>query len=333
VTNIFVSYAREDLDQVEQLSNELARAGYHAFYDGDITGGQAWWEMLLTEIEECDVFAPAISNSYLASKPCGAEANYAIALRKPLVPIKLEPINPGLLREEVGNAQWVPYDATDHSAQTLAVIRAVNGASPAPPLPETMPPRPHVPVSYVISKILAILDQEELSIFEQRGVLGEIAVLRGEDQAQADMLLHRFLERPDLFHQVVVEANAQVQGLSQSQQPAAPGPEPSTVTPPFPSAPQRVPSPPAPFDVPIKRHLWWSAGLVVAGFFGLFVPSIIGLVALVAGVSVGRRSKRGDCDGALRASRLTRWLIWIGLITEILGVAGFILINLGSHTG
>jgi hypothetical protein len=51
---------------------------------------------------------------------------------------------------------------------------------------------PHVPVAYVISKILAILDQEELSIFEQRGVLGEIAVLSGEDQTQADMLLRRF---------------------------------------------------------------------------------------------------------------------------------------------
>jgi len=332
VTKIFVSYAREDLDQVEQLSDELARAGYHAFYDGDITGGQAWWEMLLTEIEECDVFAPAISNSYLASKPCSAEANYAIALRKPLVPIKLEPISPGLLREEVGNAQWVPYDALDHGAQTLAVIRAVNSASPAPPLPQTMPPRPQVPVSYVISKILAILDQEELSIFEQRGVLGEIAVLSGEDQPQADMLLRRLLERPDLFHQVVVEANTQLQGLSQRQPPAGKT-GPSTVTPPFPAAPQRHPSAPAPLDVPIRRHLWWSMGLLVAGVFGLLVPSIIGLVALVAGLSAGRRSKRGDRDGALRASRLTRRLLWIGLITEVLGVAGFILINLSSHTG
>jgi hypothetical protein len=42
---------------------------------------------------------------------------------------------------------------------------------------------------------------------------------------------------------------------------------------------------------------------------------------------------QGDRDGALLASRLTRRVIWIGLIAEALGVAGFILITLNSHTG
>ena len=70
---------------VDLLAADLRRGGYHPFYDEQLTGGQSWWDQLLTQIEQCDAFVPALTQSYVESRPCRAEADYARALGKPIL--------------------------------------------------------------------------------------------------------------------------------------------------------------------------------------------------------------------------------------------------------
>ncbi len=213
MVSIFISYAREDREIVENLAGKLTAAGYDPFFDADITGGQAWWDQLLGEIERCDIFVPVLSALYLDSVPCRREADYALALRRLLIPVELGNLDPGSFRTEIGNAQWIPF-GIDPDRQILALFRAFNLAPEAPPLPDPMPPRPDVPVSYVVAGILAALDQPELNTIQQRGVLAQIEELANEDTQNAVQLLRSFLARPNIYFQIGLDANSLLSRLS-----------------------------------------------------------------------------------------------------------------------
>src|SRR4051794_38271298 len=145
---IFVSYARGDRPRVEQLVADLRGSGHTPFFDEELAGGQDWWDALLTQIEGCDAFMPALTQRYLRSVPCKLEADFATSLDKPFLPIALETISPRFCVPRIASAQWVTYDAAERST-ILDLMRAINSMADAPSLPATMPQRPPAPVSYL----------------------------------------------------------------------------------------------------------------------------------------------------------------------------------------
>ena len=74
---LFISYSREDVAAVGELEGDLEAAGHAVFRDEELSGGQHWWERLLGEIRECDVFVFALSRTSLTSRPCQLEYGYA----------------------------------------------------------------------------------------------------------------------------------------------------------------------------------------------------------------------------------------------------------------
>lgn len=371
MAGIFVSYAREDKERVELLATKLMQAGYEVFYDAEISGGQSWWDLLLTKIENCDVFLPILSDFYLTSSPCGLEAGYAVALKRPFLPINVQEdvppdreLKPGLFISEIGNANWVKFGTPNQDSRILAIIKALNEMPEAPPLPEVMPVRPPIPVSYDAAGIYQMLQKPELNSIEQSGVLTKISQLKGEDQALTIRLLRQMLERTDLLYQIHVEANELLLSLTQPP-PVIAQPEPVVVDPPAPKLPPppprseepshvsgpvpttpRVappqqfthPAPPPPVritqPVPQKPSAYvpWSIVLIVGGIFSLFIPSVFGIVSLVVGLGVNRRYSLGDFPGAVAASKKTRTWLWIGYVVFVIGLAGFVLINVYTNT-
>src|SRR5687767_11276595 len=107
---IFLSYARGDRPAVETLVADLRGSGHSPFFDNELAGGQAWWEELLTQIENCDAFMPSLTGRYLRSVPCKLEAEYATMLGKPFLPVALEAISPRFCPPRIAEAHWVTYD-------------------------------------------------------------------------------------------------------------------------------------------------------------------------------------------------------------------------------
>src|SRR5690606_12046817 len=90
---IFVSYSRADRPFVDQFV-PLLRQFYKEeviWFDLDILGGAGWWDTILNELSQCDVFVYLISNHALTSPYCQAEFREALLLQKLFLPLIIKP--------------------------------------------------------------------------------------------------------------------------------------------------------------------------------------------------------------------------------------------------
>ena len=102
---LFVSYARENKPEVDELVGHLSALGYQTWMDTPVPGGRAWWDGVIRRIAECDVFVVIISHHSLDSVTCRRELQWATALDKPVLPIAIEQLPdelpPGLATRQV----------------------------------------------------------------------------------------------------------------------------------------------------------------------------------------------------------------------------------------
>jgi hypothetical protein len=261
MTELFLSYARDDRPVVEALVADLRASGYAPYFDEELAGGQQWWAELLSRIESARAFLPVLAPGYLDSSPCQLEAAYAAALGKPFLPVSVQQVPPQLCPEAISSAQWVDYDHEDpHSI--LAVIRAINGLEPTPPLPEPMPPRPVVPISYMNELQTEIGSQAEIARSRQIVIIADLkGRLATTDRQAAILLLRRIRERADIGYQAAVDIDETLARVSvettplladvsvDADDPPVPAPVEEPVT-----APVEEPVP-APVEEPVATHV------------------------------------------------------------------------------
>ena len=89
---VFVSYARQDRDIVAALCNDLELLGREVWIDERLRGGQEWWDQILDHIRSCDVFVWTVSPASVASKACRSELEYASALGRAILPVKVKDV-------------------------------------------------------------------------------------------------------------------------------------------------------------------------------------------------------------------------------------------------
>jgi hypothetical protein len=95
---VFVSYSRENSDSITQLIHDLQAMGVDAWHDQTLTGGQPWWDNILLNIRQCDVFIFALSPASRDSEACKAELGYVKKLGKTILPVLVaDGINKNLL--------------------------------------------------------------------------------------------------------------------------------------------------------------------------------------------------------------------------------------------
>lgn len=179
---LFVSYSRDDkiivYDLVERLKSE---AEHHIWIDRDLSGGRLWWDSILDNIETCECFILFLTPRYIASVHCAAEMNYALALDKIILPLKLKPCErPEALHkiQDLDVSDLLPNDIFLRSARALLKVEkslmmrgyAAQIRAPRPPMPL---PLVNVPVN---SPILAT------SLFSHTSATQEIG-----SQAQVEL--------------------------------------------------------------------------------------------------------------------------------------------------
>jgi hypothetical protein len=147
MAKIFISYDRASKDVVEQLVQDLTDDDVDIWFDQHLTGGQGWWNNILSEIRECEIFVAALTPDFLESKACQRELKYATDLQRILLPVRLsDKISADSLPSYLSELQWADYSL--RSVDTFrSWQRALRRLPKAARLPDPLPDPPPVPLS------------------------------------------------------------------------------------------------------------------------------------------------------------------------------------------
>jgi TIR domain len=196
---IFLSYSRSDEHVIKQLVRGLQVLDTPVWSDLELAGGEVWWDKILEKIRTCDVFVFGLSNESLRSKACMAEINYAVALGKPIVPVRVGTVEMDLANP-VGRLQVVAY-RHDDAVAGFEMVAAVHAAEQRTrPLPDPLPPEPPIPYAY-LRALASQIDTDELGQSTQIVVLEQLRrAIRHEDsekiRRQVFDMLRNLLKKP-----------------------------------------------------------------------------------------------------------------------------------------
>jgi len=212
---IFISYSRNNLDTVRQLVSDLQAVGIDTWHDQTLTGGQRWWDSILSQIRACDIFVFALSPDSLDSEACKSELDYVVRLGKPILPVQVsDGVNVNLLSSPLNEIQVADYRKRDKSA-AFALVKSINATPSNATLPDPLPTPPRVPVSYLSNLKERIDSTEPLSSKDQIALLFELksGVLEHRSPTDVRDLLLRLKQRDDLLAKVATEIDAVLKSL------------------------------------------------------------------------------------------------------------------------
>ena len=212
---VFVSYSRNNLDVVTQFIQDVQAVGIDAWHDQTLTGGQRWWDNILSNIRECDIFICALSPESSDSEACKSELGYAVQLGKTILPVLVaDGINLNLLPAPLNEIQVTDYRGRGKEA-AFALIRCIHTAPPNTPLPDPLPAPPRVPISYLSNLTERIDSSDPLDSQDQITLLFELegGLREGRSPTEIRDLLLRLKRRDDLLAKVAVKIDAALRSL------------------------------------------------------------------------------------------------------------------------
>jgi hypothetical protein len=115
---IFVSYSHRDDEFVFRAITQLEKAGFRVWFDGGIEAGSEWPEYIASHLMDCACVIAFISNSFVASKNCKRELNFAQDLQKPLLSVYIEDVElTAGMRMQLGLSQAMFRNKFEHDSQ------------------------------------------------------------------------------------------------------------------------------------------------------------------------------------------------------------------------
>lgn len=216
---IFLSYSRQNLHLIRSLVEDIEALGHQVWYDHELSGGQSWWDEILKQIQNCDVFVFALSWHSLNSQPCRLEYSYAHQLNKNILPVLMTddvPVN--RLPQALSVIQFVDYRHPDKQA-ALSLGRSFANLPPSRPLPDPLPEQPEVPISYLVRLQDRIEGDAPLTEQEQALILRELKEHFGNDDERDEIrrLLQQMRWRTDLDSRVEREIDTLLGGIAQTE--------------------------------------------------------------------------------------------------------------------
>ncbi len=106
--DLFISYARQDIDTTRALSDALEARGKIPTFDvKDIQAADVWGEKIQALIEEADNVVFLMTNASLESIECEKERRFAESINKRIITIRLEDIRYDGLDEQLRKINWI----------------------------------------------------------------------------------------------------------------------------------------------------------------------------------------------------------------------------------
>ena len=218
---VFLSYSRNDAAVAAAVAEDVRQMGHAVWYDREVAGGQSWWNAILGQIRDCDLFIFILTPRSLDSQACRNEYSYASALHKRVLPVLCQNgVKVNLLPPELSMIQFVDYCGQDKQA-AFALVKALQDVPQATPLPVPLPPEPPVPVSYLGDLRAQIEVPQNLTLTEQRDLLFRIKPRLKDPEScdDAHELLRLFRAREDLLASVAEEIDELAKRTSSTAKP------------------------------------------------------------------------------------------------------------------
>ncbi len=207
MSNIFISYNRDNELIAKVLDNDIQALGHSVWFDQELSGGQAWWDQILASIRDCDVFVFVLSQKSLNSTACNREYGYASDLGKPVLPVMVSKgVSTNLLPPALSKIQFVDYQEQGRDA-AFRLARALASVSTSESLPDPLPAPPGVPLSYLGSLTEQIGAAATLNYEEQSVLTVDLrkSLRDPETMVDARALLKKFRRRRDLLATIADE--------------------------------------------------------------------------------------------------------------------------------
>jgi len=123
MTDVFISYAREDRGFVQRLHDALANAGRQSWVDWEgIPASAKWMAEVRAAIDEADCFCFVVSPDSVESPVCRQEAAHAAASNKRILPLLHRAVPDGLVPETVAAHNWIVFEDGQDFDQAFGVL-------------------------------------------------------------------------------------------------------------------------------------------------------------------------------------------------------------------
>ena len=315
---IFITYSRASKAAVTSLVKDLEQLGHRVWFDNELSGGQSWWDNILSNIRDCDIYIFALNKEALDSTACKRELDYAKALQKSALPVLLEKdISIAITPRYLSSVQYIDYSNTEDKNAVFALLKAINNLPPSPKIPDQLPEPPAVPISY-LDNIKDKIDSPELDKRDQLELVNELKnKLEDSENRKDDIygLLKRLRKRDDLLASVYLEINNVLSTESEPKlQKNIPDNKPEIKTearqhnyiPSKPDYQNTLQSTSQQVNAPNEKKGWGTGLMIVLAIISLYPPA--GIIAGIIGFFAGATKKQA-------------WLlIGIAIVSALLGV-------------
>src|SRR5215510_8524017 len=127
MTQVFISYAREDNEFVRRIYDLLVETERDAWVDWeDIPLTADWLEEAYAGIEGANTFIFVISPASVRSGPCTLELEHALQSNKRLIPLLrtevLDPEEQKLMHASLSSHNWIKVRDVDEYAKAIGSI-------------------------------------------------------------------------------------------------------------------------------------------------------------------------------------------------------------------
>jgi hypothetical protein len=169
---IFISYARQDRQAVLVLRADLGHFRRETWMDGELDGGQDWWDEILDNIRACEAFLFVVSPDSVTSRACRAELDYAQQLHRPLLPVMVRETDLQMAADVIAETQVVDLQVRTMESG-IALSNALALLHAPPELPSPLPDPPPAPVIH-LGRIHDRIDVASLPEEEQWALLNDL---------------------------------------------------------------------------------------------------------------------------------------------------------------
>ena len=301
---IFVTYSRSTQREVASLVKDLEELGHEVWFDRDISGGQSWWNNILSQIRDCEIYVFAIAKDAIDSTACIRELKYAEALGKAPLPVLIKnDVSLALAPRYISNVQYADYTKSDQKNAIIDLIKSLKGITPTTSLPDPLPEPPEIPISY-LDTLKEKVDAPTMTRNEQIGLVKTLQSKLEDPQVNHEdivLLLHRLRKHDELLFATAKDIDALLERYPVSPQPK---PKPKPVTDDVKSPRPELKSPPSSnvYHKPVQSRTAvtkdstrqpWNIGLVILLGLGTFCIPLIGIIAGIIALNTKENKTAG----------------------------------------
>ena len=132
MSDIFLSYAKEDRPKVRRLARSLEQLGWTVFWDPEIPAGQTWREVIDTEIKSARCVVVTWSRRSVGSHWVLEEAEIG-RQRHVLIPILIDGVLPPLGFQSLQAADLSDWEGTVTAPSFARLVSSIAGILGSPP--------------------------------------------------------------------------------------------------------------------------------------------------------------------------------------------------------